>query len=158
MSLVQRAEQHLQRNGRRTLEQLVLWAGYPDGERAALIASLLMPETIATWGSVTIVRTELPTIATWLSERGQLLFVEVHTHGRGRYATELSDTDRAYPIGRQAGFITVIVPGYAATGIEVARAGVWEYQPPDWVEVPTREASARLAIAADEEVRDRLRL
>jgi hypothetical protein len=151
--LIRSAHEHLWANGRRGLEQLVLWAGYLDGVRA-VITSLLLPDTVATWGSVTIVRSELPKIADWLLERGQLLFVEMHTHGRGLWATELSDTDRTYPIGRQAGFITVIVPAYAADGIVLAKAGVWEYCPPEWLEVPRTDVRRRFEIAPDQQVRE----
>lgn len=146
------AEAHLRLNGRRRLEQLVLWAGYAQDGRA-LITSLLMPDTVATWGSVTIVRSELPKIADWLFERGQLLFVEMHTHGRGLWATELSDTDRTFPIGRQPGFITVIVPAYAADGIELEQAGVWEHCPPEWLVLTSSEVRRRFSIASDGEIR-----
>lgn len=151
--LIAPAEAHLRQNGRRGLEQLVLWAGYPEGDRA-LITSLLMPETVATWGSVTIVRSELPRIAEWLFERGQLLFIEMHTHGRGPSATELSDTDRTFPIGRQPGFITVIVPAYADGGIEFERAGVWEHCPPEWLEMGLAEVRRRFSITPAEDIRE----
>ncbi len=149
--LVNRARAHLLRNGKRELEELVLWSGYWDGEAVRLV-SLLLPETVATWGSVTIVHSEQPVIADWLYDRGQLLFVEAHTHGAGPWATELSPVDRRYPISRQNGFLTVIVPNYAQDGLSFGISGVWECRASEWARLPATEA-ARLRVMEDSAVR-----
>lgn len=153
--LVGRAAAHLQDNGRLGLEQLALWSGYPT-EVGVVIAGLLLPETEATWGWVHILPGEQPRIVDWLRARGQLLFAESHTHGDGPRATELSDEDRRHPAGRQDGFLTIIVPGYARRGIDFARTGVWECRALEWVRLSPEETGARLRIVGDEEARHAL--
>lgn len=153
--LVERAVAHLQVSGRLGLEQLVLWSGYPT-EAGIVIASLLLPETEATWGWVHILPGEQPRIVDWLRARGQLLFAESHTHGDGPRATELSDEDRRHPAGRQDGFLTIIVPGYARRGIDFARTGNWECRALDWARLTPEETDARLRIVSDEEARHAL--
>ncbi|MGH7484753.1 MAG: hypothetical protein ACREMY_03985, partial [bacterium] len=74
-----------------------------------------------------------------------------HTHGSGLRATELSDEDRRHPVGRQDGFLTVIVPAYARDGIDFSRAGVWECRSLSWSRMAPDEVSARLHVISDEE-------
>jgi hypothetical protein len=149
--LLSRAAQHLGQNGRHRLEQLVLWGGYatPQG---VVLASLLLPETEATWGWVHILPHEQPRIAEWLRAHGQLLFVEMHTHGSGPLATELSDEDRRHPAGRQDGFLTVIVPDYSRGGIHFPRAGVWECRALAWARLRPEEVDVRLRVVLEEDV------
>ena len=154
-SLIDLAVAHLRGNGRDELEQLVLLGGYAGDERVLLV-TLLLPETIATWGRVEIVRSEQPKIVDWLYEHGQLLYVEAHTHGSGIDAEELSCTDRKYPAGRTRGFIAIVVTHYAANGIDPRAFGMWEYEPPLWNRVPARVAVERFRIVADREIRDEL--
>ncbi len=151
--LVERATAHLQVNGRLGLEQLALWSGYPTAD-GVVIAGLLLPETEATWGWVHILPDEQRRIVDWLRAHGQLLFAESHTHGDGPRATELSDEDRRHPAGRQDGFLTIIVPGYARRGIDFARAGVWECRALEWAKLPTTEVVTRLRVVSDEEARN----
>ena len=150
--LVDRATDHLRANGKQGLEQLVLWGGYTT-PRGVVIASLLMPDTEATWGWVHILPPEQPRIAEWLHGRGQRLYVESHTHGRGPWATEISDEDRRHPAGRQEGFLTVIVPAYAEDGIRLPEAGVWECRQLAWYRMPDAEVAARLSVVSDKEAR-----
>ena len=154
-SLIERGARHLAKNGRQRLEQLVLWGGYrtPGG---VVIASILLPATEATWGWVHVIPSEQPKIAEWLRDHGQLLFVEAHTHGGGPWATELSDEDRRHPAGRQDGFLTIIVPDYARTGIVLSSAGVWECRGLVWTKLSLQEVRARLRVVADEEARSEL--
>lgn len=153
--LVVRAAWHLQVNGQRGDEQLVLWGGYatPPG---VVIASLLLPETNAGWGWVRVLPMEQPKIADWLHGHGQLLFVEAHTPGDGLRATELSPEDRRHPAGRQDGFLTIIVPGYCREGIDFARAGVWECRTLAWTKLSLNQVRARLRLVDDEEARHAL--
>lgn len=150
-SLVTHATHHLQANGCKRLEQLVLWAGYatPHG---VVLASLLLPETEATWGWVHILPEEQPQITEWLYNHGQLLFVEAHTHGSGPRSTELSDEDRRHPAGRLNGFLTLIIPGYADNGIEFSQAGVWECRDLSWARLAPDQIRSCLHIVQDEEV------
>lgn len=154
--LVQEATRHLWRNGQHGLEQLVLWAGYPT-PNGMIISSLLLPGTEADWGWVRILPTEQPRISEWLLKYGQLLFVEAHTHGNGPLATEMSEEDRRHPAGRQDGFLTVIVPGYARTGIDFRRAGIWECGNLSWFKLPPAEVTRRVRVISDEEARNALR-
>lgn len=151
-ALLTRAAHHLRQNGRKRLEQLVLWGGVAT-PRGVVLASLLLPETEATWGWVHILPAEQPKIAEWLHDHGQLLFVEAHTHGPGSWATELSDEDRRHPAGRQDGFLTLIVPGYARNGIDVTRAGVWECRRLTWARLAPDQVRSRLHVLLEEEVR-----
>jgi hypothetical protein len=153
--LVVRAAWHLQVNGHRGDEQLVLWGGYPTPS-GVVIASLLLPETDAGWGWVRVLPAEQPKIADWLRGHGQLLFVEAHTHGDGPRATEMSPEDRRHPAGRQDGFLTVIIPGYAREGIAFARAGVWECRRLAWTKLSLSQVRARLHVVDDEEARHAL--
>lgn len=154
-SLVDRAATHLRESGIIPLEQLVLWSGYPT-EQGVVLESLLLPETEATWGWVHILPHEQPTIIDWLQSNGQLMFVEAHTHGNGQRATELSDEDRRHPAGRNDGFITLIVPGYAERGIDLDQAGVWECTNLVWRRMPLMDVRSRLRVVSDEEGRDAL--
>ena len=150
--LVTLATHHLQTSGHKRLEQLVLWGGYstPHG---IVLASLLLPETEANWGWVHILPEEQPKITEWLHNHGQLLFVEAHTHGFGPRATELSAEDRRHPPGRQDGFLTIIVPGYASSGINFSQAGVWECRNLSWTRLAPDQVYSRLHILEEEEVR-----
>ena len=150
--LVTHATRHLQASGHKRLEQLVLWGGYstPHG---VVLASLLLPETEANWGWVHILPEEQPKITEWLHNHGQLLFVEAHTHGFGQRATELSAEDRRHPAGRQDGFLTLIVPGYASSGINFSQAGVWECRNLSWTRLAPDQVCSRLHIIEEEEVR-----
>jgi len=128
--LVTHAIHHLQASGHKRLEQLVLWGGYttPHG---VVLASLLLPETEANWGCS--------------SSR--------HTHGFGPRATELSAEDRRHPAGRQDGFLTLIVPGYASSGINFSQAGIWECRNLSWTRLAPDQVCSRLHIIEEEEVR-----
>lgn len=151
-TLVTHAMLHLQANGHKRLEQLVLWGGYttPYG---VVLASLLLPETEATWGWVHVLPEEQPKITEWLRNHGQLLFVEAHTHGSGPRATELSAEDRRHPAGRQDGFLTLIVPGYANNGIDFSQAGVWECRDLSWARLAPDQIRSRLHVIQEEEAR-----
>lgn len=143
-SLIEQATKHLQQNGQDGLEQLVLWGGYPTPQ-GVVISTLFMPDTEATWGWVHILPAEQPHIAEWLYSHGQLLFCETHTHrGEGPGATQISEEDRRHPASRHNGFLTVIVPGYARHGVDFRRAGLWECQGLEWLEMPRQEAISRL--------------
>ncbi len=150
--LVEHAAHYLQLSGAVPLEQLVLFGGYPTDQGVA-IASLLMPETEATWGWVHVLPKEQPLIAEWLRDHGQLLFVESHTHGSGPMATEISPEDRRHPASRQEGFLTIIVPDYALNGIDFLRTGVWECIQREWERMDALQVRQRLHLVADEEVR-----
>jgi len=151
-ALMTRAVHHLQANGHKRLEQLILWGGYatPHG---VVLASLLLPATEATWGWVHILPAEQPKITEWLHNHGQLLFVEAHTHGSGPRATELSDEDRRHPAGRQDGFLTLIVPEYADNGIDFSQAGVWECRNMSWTRFAPDQIRSRLHVIQEKEVR-----
>ncbi len=150
--LITHATHHLQASGHKRLEQLVLWGGYstPHG---VVLASLLLPETEANWGWVHILPEEQPKITEWLHNQGQLLFVEAHTHGFGPRAAELSAEDSRHPPGRQDGFLTIIVPGYASSGINFSQAGVWECRNLSWTRLAPDQVYSRLHIIEEEEVR-----
>ena len=150
--LVTHAVQHLQASGQKRLEQLVLWGGYAT-THGVVLASLLLPETEATWGWVHILPEEQPKITEWLHNHGQLLFVEAHTHGFGPRATELSAEDRRHPAGRQDGFFTLIVPGYAGSGIDFSQAGVWECRDLSWTRLTPDQVRSRLHVIEEGEVR-----
>lgn len=152
--LVRLAEEHLRQNGKLGVEQLVLWGGYPSAS-GVVVTSLFLPETIALPGWVAILPDEQPLIATWLHEHGQLLFAEAHTHGEGIRATEISTEDCRYPVGRQEGFLTIIVPDYARGGIDLHRAGIWEYRDREWARLPGREVARRLRVVSKKEALDR---
>ena len=150
--LVTHATHHLQAGGHKRLEQLVLWGGYATAH-GVVLASLLLPETEATWGWVHVLSEEQPKITEWLHNHGQLLFVEAHTHGFGPRATELSAEDRRHPAGRQDGFLTLIVPGYASRGIDFLQTGVWECHNLSWTRLAPDQVCSRLHILEEEEVR-----
>jgi hypothetical protein len=152
-SLVRQAAAHLWEHGQHRLEQLVLWAGTPTSD-GVVITALLLPQTEADWGWVHVLPTEQPRIVEWLRSHGQLLFVDSHTHGDGRWATELSKEDRRHPAGRQNGFLTIIVPSYARHGIDFDRAGVWECHDLLWHRLPLQAVHDRLRVVADQEVCD----
>ncbi len=151
-ALVTQATHHLQATGHKRLEQLVLWGGYatPHG---VVLASLLLHKTEATWGWVHILPEEQPKITEWLRNHGHLLFVEAHTHGSGPRATELSAEDRRHPAGRQDGFLTLIVPGYADNGIDFSQAGVWECRDLSWARLAPDQIHSRLHVIQEEEAR-----
>jgi hypothetical protein len=155
-SLWDRATAHLRVSGVQSLEQLVLWAGYPIGNEVT-ITSLLLPETEAEWGWVRILSAEQPRIVEWLVQRGQLMFAETHTHGgQGSWATAMSEEDRRHPAGRQDGFLAMIVPAYATHGMSLERIGVWECRSLEWRRLSRCEVADRIRITDDEEIRNAL--
>lgn len=146
---------HLWENGRNGLEELVLWSGYPI-HNGVLLSSLLLPTTQASWGWVGIGSAEQLEISKWLVGHGQLLFVETHTHGTGRYATEMSGEDRRHPVSRQDGFLTMIVTDYGRRGIDFRHVGVWEYRESMWAKLSVVEKTRRLIRISDKEARHAL--
>lgn len=152
-SLVMRASHHLWKHGQYGLEQLVLWAGIPTLQ-GVVITALLLPKTEATWGWVHVLPTEQPRIVDWLRGHRQLLFIEAHTHGDGPWATEMSEEDRRHPAGRQNGFLTIIIPGYARDGVDFSSAGVWECRDLIWHKLPIPIVRDRLRVVSDQEACD----
>lgn len=150
--LVERATHRLQENGVHGLEQLVLWSGYSTAH-GVIISDLLLPATEANWGWVHVLPPEQLHIVNWLQTHGQLLFAEMHTHGTGPRATEMSDEDRRHPAGRQDGFLTIIVPGYARGGIDFLRAGIWECCNLTWMKWHQQDIHIRLRVVEDGEAR-----
>jgi hypothetical protein len=153
VSLVMQAAHHLWEHGRRRLEQLVLWAGTPTSDGVVMTA-LMLPQTEADWGWVHVLPPEQPHIVDWLRCHGQLLFAESHTHGSGPWATEMSEEDRRHPAGRQNGFLTIIIPGYARHGIDFGRAGVWECRDLVWHKLTAQAVRDHLRVVADQEARN----
>lgn len=148
-SLIEQGSKHLQINGGQGLEQLILWSGYPT-ENGVMLTSLLLPLTEASWGNVIVVPSEQQAIVTYLKSSNQLMFVEAHTHGFGKNATLISEEDRRHPAGRQNGFLTLIIPGYANEGINFMQAGVWQCISLEWIRLKPQEVQARLLIVEDE--------
>lgn len=153
-NLIDAGTEHLR--GRLGCEELVLYSGVViDGD--VLITSLLMPDTIASWGHVEIVRTEQPVIVDWLREQRELLFVEMHTHGgRSRWSTRISSVDTAHPVSVRNGFLTVIVPAHAEDGIDFAAAGVWECSQLAWSRLSKRQVARRISVVSEDELVARL--
>ena len=150
VSLVNAAGRHLREMGKRSCEELVLFGGVPVSA-GVVITALLMPRTEASWGHVEIIRSDQPTIATWLVERNHLLFLEAHTHGN--HSTEISSPDKRHPVSVRDGFLTAIVPFYARGGLNFSEAGIWECRRLMWHLLPVGDGRDRFKITSDSEAR-----
>lgn len=72
-----------------------------------------------------------------LADRGLGVRVQVHTHPGEAFH---SDTDDAFPLIHEAGFLSLVIPDFAAGPIGFKRAYLTEIQPDGtWKQVPINE-------------------
>lgn len=142
-----RTEPVLQAKGALHLEEMVLWSGY-SLEDEIVITTALFPKTESSGLHILLPKPEQLALMSHLRTYNQLLFCDVHTHPDD---IPLSEADRRQPVGRQNGFLTVIVPDYGQRGLSLTTCRIWQHGNGIWSELPKAEITKRFRIISTDE-------
>lgn len=145
--ILDRSEPALQAKGALHLEEMVLWSGYPL-EREIIITTALFPNTESSGLHLLLPKPEQLALMSHLREYSQLLFCDVHTHPGN---IPLSEADRRHPVGRQNGFLTVIVPDYAERGLSLETSRIWQLGNGIWSEIRRADVAKYFRIISPDE-------
>ncbi len=131
--LVGATESTLREAGRMGLERFVLWTGVVDGATFD-VRNIHVPAQrayrLASGLCVTVDGPALHALNVWLYEHGQVLGVQIHTHGTDAYH---SDTDSTYAIVTEIGGASLVVPGFCAGPLLGAGLAAYRLEPEGWV-------------------------
>ncbi|MGI5180133.1 hypothetical protein ACQEVZ_27785 [Dactylosporangium sp. CA-152071] len=129
------------------LEAVVLWLGQVDGPRNASIITAVMPGQIAyrsDAGCAVEVPPEALSDIVRLLPDGVFVLVRIHTHPGAAYHSPVDDTNML--IAHQ-GAISIVVPDFAATPIDLTRCSVNELRhPTGWRELTDKEVARRFEV------------
>ncbi len=95
-------------DGRR--EAIVLWAGRPTADGAALITHLLMPAFESDFDRLVVPPRVRHELALWLRRERLLVFADLHDHPHRAF---LSEADVVAPFSSKDGFYAVVIPDFA---------------------------------------------
>ena len=108
--LLTATQDELRERSDRRREALVLWAGRPGTDRAAVISHLVIPRFISVRDHLTIPREERHLLANWVRAEQLLIFSDLHTHPGRAF---LSPADVAAPFSTRDGFYATVIPDFA---------------------------------------------
>jgi len=124
----------------------VWWGGYfcPSGDSQVLTA--YCPDVPTDYGRIHLRRQHLHRLHAALRERDQVLITDLHTHPPG--AGGQNDVDAAHAAAPYPGFVTIVVPDFAAPVLhDLRRCHVYEYlQENDWRELDAGDIGQKFVI------------
>lgn len=127
----------LQHAGQDGHELFVLWSGRITDTRVFTINTVHVPQQSSyTLPSGLLVRVdgdELHRVNTWLFEHEERLVAQVHAHPRDAYHSETDDT---FPIVTTEGGLSIVVPDFAAIGLEDPATAIYRLRNGDWNQEP----------------------
>lgn len=127
----------LQRAGQKKRELFVLWSSRV-GPNDCTISTVHVPkQTSYTLPSGLLVRVdgaELHRFNTWLFEHDERLVAQVHAHPGQAYHSETDDT---FPIVTAEGGLSIVVPDFAAVGLEDPATAIYRLRDGDWKPQPS---------------------
>ncbi len=136
----------MRRHGRERREAYVWWGGYflPDGD--AQVVTALYPDVPTEHGRVHLDHQNLIALHERLRALDLVLVAELHTHPPG--AGGQNDVDAANAAATYRGFVTIVVPDFAAPILHDLRtAYVYEYEGGDqWRELTETEIEGRFLV------------
>lgn len=125
-------------------EQYVWWGGYFTEDGDAQVVTAICVNAKTSYGAVRLNHRQLQSLQSTLRFLDQVLIAELHTHPPG--AGGQNEVDAAHPAATYAGFITIVVPNYAAPRFyDLTGSYVYEYI-----------ASSRWRRLSGAEIQDRL--
>ena len=140
----------MQKAGQRNLEGVALWAGKRKGEHFFIQKTIIPNQEAANLeeGLIYVVGgEELHRMALELFDSGMELIAQIHSHPGAAYH---SDTDDAYPIVTVVGGLSVVVPNFAAGGLNLDEWAVYRLLPKmGWVEIDSPEKEILIHISDD---------
>ncbi|MBW3595885.1 MAG: hypothetical protein KY475_01265 [Planctomycetes bacterium] len=112
--------------GEEQRECYVWWGGYFTASGDAQVLTAYCPDIATDYGRIHLRLGDLHAIHGALRERDQVLIAELHTHPPG--AGGQNEVDAAHAAAPYPGFITVVVPDFAAPFFhDLRRCHVYEY-------------------------------
>jgi hypothetical protein len=134
--------------GRQGNECFVLWSGVADGD-TFVVRTLHVPEQTAyrlrTGLCVRVEGDALHRLNVWLYEHGEQLAIQVHAHPTDAFHSETDDT---YPMVTARGGLSIVVPDFAAGGVQGPGVAAFRLSMHGWDELDFT-AAARLICFRD---------
>jgi hypothetical protein len=107
-SVINATHRHLRREGRKSCEGLVYWAGWYEGP-VCIVTTALIPRAIGRWGGVRVPTEEIIRIAELVRALDLLIVAQIHTHpGDHRH----SGGDDVNAVSSVPGFLSIVVPNF----------------------------------------------
>ncbi|HMO79576.1 MAG TPA: hypothetical protein PKD24_02175 [Pyrinomonadaceae bacterium] len=132
--------EHLQKDGRRGVEGVVLWLAGSDSDQIR-INQVYRPEQHASWGNFRIPRSSMMGLLRHLRATGSSIAAQVHSHPEEAFHSPIDDE---WAIIRHTGALSLVLPDYALrtsldtfiahTAVyELSAVNKWEEVAPDYV-------------------------
>jgi hypothetical protein len=135
---VRETEAALAAAGSRGCEAFVLWSGTVS-QHIFNVHTIHVPKQVAYKSEegvcVRVDGDELHRLNRWLYDSGETLAVQIHTHPTDAYH---SDTDDAFPIVTLLGGLSIVVPDFAAQGMETRGVAAYRLGVEGWRELSRR--------------------
>lgn len=147
--LIAETLEHLQDDGRRGVEGVVLWLAENDDDRIR-ISEVYRPEQQASWGSFRIPRGSMAALLRHLRANGSHIAAQVHSHPEEAFHSPIDDE---WAIVRHTGALSLVLPDYALrTSVEnfASHAAVYELSATNiWEEVASTNVADRYRIVSE---------
>lgn len=136
----------MMRYGEEGRECYIWWGGYFSANGDAQVVTALCPEVPTHFGRVYLERRDLSALHERLRTLDQVLVAELHTHPPG--AGGQNDVDAANPAATYPGFVSIVVPDFAAPQFyDLRKSYVYEYiRANEWRELKSAEIERRFII------------
>jgi hypothetical protein len=146
-SVMTATAEFLQDRGKAGVEGTVLWLGEVISDIEAKITEPYVPEQVAYRTphglAVEVTRRGLNDLIRWLAN-GVFVLARVHSHGEEAYHSETDDQNM---IISHEGAISIVVPNFAAHGLDLADCSVNLLRPGQgWIELSADEVRLRLQV------------
>lgn len=126
LSVLEATDRVMRQFGQENRECYAWWGGYFTGEEDAQVLSAIYPRVRTSFGRIHLNRPVLEEMQSVLRDWDQILVAELHTHPPG--AGGQNEVDAAYPAAPYPGFISVVVPDFAAARLyDLRDTYVYEY-------------------------------
>lgn len=145
-------QQHLLAAGCQGKETIAFWAGYQTGDGRATICTAVCPQTHESYGHALVSRDVVQSMLRKLRSSDLVVLAQVHSHPT---TTAPSPTDIECALDFTQGFLSIIVPDFAARGFsDISECNVLEYQSKSssWRSLNAEEKRHRFRV--DEELMD----
>ena len=136
----------MRRFGEEYRECYVWWGGYFTTDGDAQVVTALCPDISTEFGHIHLSNRELSVLHERLRSLDQVLVAELHTHPPG--AGGQNEVDAANPAATYRGFISIVVPNFAAPRFhDLRQTYVYEYiQSGEWRELTPPEVEMRFVV------------
>lgn len=137
---------HLQNDGDRGVEGVVLWLGTMEGNKAR-VTEVYRPEQFASWGRFDIPRRSISALLRHLRANRTSIVAQVHSHPERAFHSPIDDE---WAIVRHVGALSLVLPDFAletSADTFVEHTAVFELSPGNaWEEVLPGRVSEKYRI------------